>query len=46
VPIDSEQFFAIGAVASLVLWAEELRKFVARKLVLKRRIKHESVVGI
>jgi len=46
VPIDSEQFFAIGAVASLVLWAEELRKFVARKLVLKRRIKHESIVGI
>jgi magnesium-transporting ATPase (P-type) len=46
VPIDSEQFFAIGAVASLVLWAEELRKFVARKLTHKRRIKHESIVGI
>lgn len=46
VPIDSEQFFAIGAVASLVLWAEELRKFVARKLTHKRRIKYESIVGI
>lgn len=35
VPIDSEQFFAIGVVASLVLWTEEVRKFVARKLILK-----------
>lgn len=46
VPIDSAQFLAIGAVASLVLWAEELRKFIARKLILNRRIKHESIVGL
>lgn len=46
VPIDSVQFFAIGAVASLVLWAEELRKFVARKFLLKRRIKYESTLGL
>lgn len=31
VPIDAVQFFAIGAVASLVLWTEEIRKFIARK---------------
>ncbi|MGE3974685.1 MAG: cation-translocating P-type ATPase [Bdellovibrionales bacterium] len=30
VPIDTAQFFAIGAVASLVLWVEELRKFIVR----------------
>lgn len=46
VPIETEQFFAIGAVASLVLWAEEFRKFISRKLILKRRISHESTVGI
>lgn len=32
VPIDSTQFFAIGAVASLVLWTEEIRKYVSRIL--------------
>lgn len=46
VPIAPEQFFAIGAVASLVLWAEELRKLIARKLKYKRRTKHESIMGI
>ncbi|OFZ15685.1 MAG: haloacid dehalogenase [Bdellovibrionales bacterium RBG_16_40_8] len=30
VPIDVGQFFEIGLVASLVLWAEEIRKFIAR----------------
>lgn len=45
VPIDAEPFFAIGAVASLVLWVEELRKFIARKIILKRRIQHESTLG-
>lgn len=30
VPIDLFEVFAIGAVASLVLWAEELRKLVVR----------------
>lgn len=38
VPIHSEQFFAIGAVASLVLWTEELRKLVARKLLEKKKV--------
>lgn len=38
VPIGTEQFFAIGVVASLVLWAEELRKFIARKLIKKNQI--------
>ena len=33
VPIDAMQFFAIGAIASLVLWVEELRKFIARRTV-------------
>lgn len=33
VPIDIRQFFAIGAIASLVLWTEEIRKYFARKLV-------------
>ncbi len=31
VPIDLAQALAIGAVASLVLWAEELRKLLARR---------------
>ena len=30
VPIPFTDFFLIGAVASLVLWAEEIRKFFAR----------------
>lgn len=30
VPIEPAQFFAIGAVASLVLWSEELRKLILR----------------
>lgn len=32
VPINAEQFIGIGVVASLVLWVEELRKLIARKL--------------
>lgn len=32
VPIETSQFFAIGAVASLVLWVEEIRKFFARRI--------------
>jgi Ca2+-transporting ATPase len=32
VPIPVHDFFLIGAVASLVLWAEEVRKFFARRL--------------
>jgi len=31
VPISLPDFFLIGAVASLVLWAEEARKFFARR---------------
>ncbi len=31
VPIELSQFVAIGAVASLVLWTEEVRKFLARR---------------
>ena len=31
VPIDLHVFVAIGAVASLVLWVEELRKFIVRR---------------
>ncbi|HXG49627.1 MAG TPA: HAD-IC family P-type ATPase [Methylomirabilota bacterium] len=31
VPIPMTEFFLIGAVASLVLWAEEIRKFFARR---------------
>jgi len=31
VPIEAMQFFTIGIVASLVLWTEELRKFIARR---------------
>ena len=30
-PIPMKEFFLIGAVASLVLWAEEIRKFFARR---------------
>ncbi|MDF1738609.1 MAG: HAD-IC family P-type ATPase [Verrucomicrobiales bacterium] len=30
-PIPLKEFFLIGAVASLVLWAEEIRKFFARR---------------
>ncbi len=37
VPIDSKTFFAIGAVASLVLWTEELRKFINRKIILNMK---------
>jgi len=33
VPIGTEIFLAIGAVASLVLFVEELRKFVVRRRV-------------
>ena len=33
VPIPLANFFLIGAVASLVLWAEECRKFFARRRV-------------
>ncbi len=36
VPIDTAQFFAIGAVASLVLWAEEARKFIVRNNIFNR----------
>jgi len=31
VPIAPGQFFVILAVASLVLWAEEIRKYLANK---------------
>ena len=31
VPIPLKEFFLIGAVASAVLWAEEIRKFLARR---------------
>jgi magnesium-transporting ATPase (P-type) len=31
VPIPLAEFFLIGAVASVVLWAEEIRKLVARR---------------
>ncbi len=31
VPIAPTQFFFIGAVASLVLWAEEIRKYIVRR---------------
>jgi Ca2+-transporting ATPase len=36
VPIPVEHFFLIGAVASLVLWAEETRKFFARRAARAR----------
>jgi Ca2+-transporting ATPase len=32
VPIPPREAFAIGAVASLVLWTEELRKWIARRV--------------
>jgi Ca2+-transporting ATPase len=35
VPIAPKEFFEIGAVASLVLWTEEIRKFFARRKNLK-----------
>ncbi len=38
VPIPLTNFFLIGAVASLVLWLEEIRKYFAR-----RRVKKESM---
>lgn len=44
-PIDTAQFFAIGAVASLVLWAEEARKFILRNNNFNRR-KYESSMGV
>ncbi|MEY4483942.1 MAG: hypothetical protein RL693_1394 [Verrucomicrobiota bacterium] len=31
VPIPLTNFFLIGAVSTLVLWAEEIRKFFARR---------------
>ncbi len=34
VPIPATHFFLIGAVASLVLWCEEIRKFFARRQAL------------
>lgn len=36
VPIDTAQFFGIGAVASLVLWTEEIQKCIARRLKPKK----------
>ncbi len=45
VPIDAAQFFAIGAVASLVLWVEEVRKLVLRSGIFNRR-KYESTMGV
>jgi len=35
VPIPLTEFFLIGAVASSVLWAEEIRKFFARRLAFR-----------
>jgi len=37
VPIAPTQFFAIGAAASLVLWVEELRKFLVRRRLAANR---------
>ena len=37
VPIDLREIFAIGAVASLVLWVEELRKLVVRRRAARPR---------
>jgi len=37
VPIATDKFFEIGAVASLVLWAEELRKLWVRKRMKRGR---------
>jgi magnesium-transporting ATPase (P-type) len=36
VPIPLADFFLIGAVASLVLWVEEARKFLARRLASRK----------
>ena len=36
VPISPTHFFLIGAVASSVLWAEEIRKWFARRNIKKR----------
>lgn len=36
VPIDIQHFLTIGAVASLVLWVEEIRKFIRRRQLLGR----------
>ena len=36
VPISLEVVLALGAVGSLVLWVEELRKLVARRLAARR----------
>ena len=38
VPIPLTEFFLIGAVASLVLWAEEIRKFFARRSLTQAEI--------
>jgi Ca2+-transporting ATPase len=45
VPIDPFQFFAIGAVASFVLWTEEIRKLIIRNKFFIRRA-HESTLGV
>jgi hypothetical protein len=49
VPLDWHQVFAIGAVASLVLWTEELRKLIARKRSARHRnerhVAHGAAVG-
>jgi len=37
VPITSGNFLVIAAVASLVLWAEELRKFFARRRLARHK---------
>ncbi|OYZ16018.1 MAG: haloacid dehalogenase [Bdellovibrio sp. 28-41-41] len=46
VPIDAEHFVKIGAVASLVLWSEEIRKIIARSFRQKREIQNESAMGL
>lgn len=38
VQIDANQFFGIGATASLVLWTEEIRKFVSRFLLKRKKV--------
>ena len=35
-PIPLREFFLIGAVASAVLWVEEIRKFFARRRILRQ----------
>jgi Ca2+-transporting ATPase len=37
VPIKTPQFVGIGIAASLVLWSEELRKLIARKIARNRK---------